>query len=160
MVHIRTATLEDVVILAQLNAHVQSIHVAARPKLFKATMDTEALAAHYLKLLADMHYRAFIAEVDQIPAGYILCILREVPENLFTYAQRLVHIDQISVNPAYKRHGCGTALIEAAMELARNEDMQRVSLDVWNFNQVAQAFFQQQGFQAFVLRMDQWLGDK
>jgi ribosomal protein S18 acetylase RimI-like enzyme len=55
--------------------------------------------------------------------------------------------------------GCGRILMQAACQLANDEDIPQVALDVWSFNSKAQAFFNRMGFQTFNLRMNLWISD-
>jgi GNAT superfamily N-acetyltransferase len=62
-------------------------------------------------------------------------------------------VEEISVRPAFRRRGCGKALIAAVRELARELQVDRVGLDHWEFNRAAHDFFAQQGFVTISERM-------
>jgi len=84
--------------------------------------------------------------------GYVLCKLIERPENPFTFAMRSLLVEHISVRPAARGKGVGTALIKQAEMLAKRLAVQRIQLDSWDFNTDAHAFFERLGFQKFNFR--------
>lgn len=152
---IRSATLGDAGLLAELNVDVQRLHAQKLPHLFKQPHDLGIIAATFRDVfLANPDMRVYVVEVEDVAAGYIVAQITCRPENAFTYEQKTVYIDQISVRPAYQRQGCGQALIQAVFDLARSEGIERVTLATWDFNTDAQAFFKKQGFNVYHYRMD------
>lgn len=150
---IRPATVEDAELLAALNVPVQQMHADMMPHIFKPAVVTPALIEHYQNALAGENTAAYIAEVDGMPAGYILCHIQLRPDNPFTFARQILYIDEISVNPEYRRRGCGQELIQVALKLAREKQLTRVVLDMWNFNDGAHQFYLSQGFEVYQYRM-------
>lgn len=144
--NIRRATLDDVGLLATLNEDVQRIHAEAYPTLFKQP-DYPAVAADFkTRILGNAQGQVLIAEVDGEAVGYIYALQVERPENPYTFAQRYMLIDQISVKPTAQGNGCGRKLIEAVVDLATACGMARVTLDTWGFNTHAHGFFEEVGF--------------
>jgi GNAT superfamily N-acetyltransferase len=128
---------------------VQKLHAEHHPEIFKMPQNEDFAIAFFEEMLADPLVTIFIAEEDEDAVGYILCKLIERPENPFTFAARTVLIDQISVRPAARGQGAGTALIHRAERLARELNVQRIQLDSWEFNLSAHAFFERLGFQKY-----------
>jgi ribosomal-protein-alanine N-acetyltransferase len=60
----------------------------------------------------------------------------------------------MGVLPPARRHGLGTALLNAAREFAREAGITRLALDVWAFNADAREFYEQHGF--VVMRQELW----
>lgn len=155
---IRLATGEDAGILAGLNQDVQRIHADAMPHRFKQSDDLTPFRKDFEeRILGNPNGYTFIAEVDGNPAGYISALIIQRPENAYTYAMRFVHIDQISVRPAFRKQGCGRALMQAVFDLAKREGIACVTLDTWAFNTEAHKFFARMGFEVFNYRMDMHL---
>jgi diamine N-acetyltransferase len=153
--NIRTAAQKDIPLLAQLNRAVHQIHTDAHPELFKPVSPLDpALLAFYQQMIDDPNTIIYIVEVDGAAAGYIIARMMYRLENVFSYALRAIYIDQISVNPEYRKQGCGEALIHAVFALAKKENVSRVFLDVCDFNENAQKFFARMGFNTFNYRMD------
>ena len=104
------------------------------------------------ELLADPAVSIFIAEENREAIGYIFCKLIERPENPFTFAMRSLLVEHISVRPAARGKGVGTALMKQAEMLAKALAVQRIQLDSWDFNADAHSFFERLGFQRFIFR--------
>ena len=103
-------------------------------------------------MLADPAVHIFIAEEDGNAVGNIVCKLVERLDNPFTFAAKILHVDQISVRPEMHGRGIGAALLKHAELLARELKAERIVLDSWDFNFGAHAFFERMGFQKFNFR--------
>ena len=62
------------------------------------------------------------------------------------------HVDQLYVDPSLQRAGIGSALLRAALDAAPG----RITLDVFEENVSARAFYEKHGFQA----RDRWLNEE
>jgi diamine N-acetyltransferase len=152
---IRLATVEDASILGRLNQDVQRLHANAAPHFFKQPDNVTHVVHDFEEnLLTDPHGRIFIAENDGEPAGYICAFIVQRTETPYTFAQQFAHIGQLSVKPAFRKRGCGRALVQVVFDLARSENIVRVTLDTWAFNTEAQQFFARVGFKPVVYRME------
>jgi GNAT superfamily N-acetyltransferase len=151
---VRRATGEDAELLARLNGPVQQLHADARPDIYKPALHTDELIEFYRQILDEPDSHVWIVEVDGEPAGCAVAQVVRRPENPFTYLLEMLRIDQISVNPEHQGKGCGKALLKAVFELARAEGIQRVVLDVWDFNRHAIEFYERQGFHTLSFRME------
>jgi diamine N-acetyltransferase len=153
--NIRPATLEDINVLAELNADVQRLHANALPYLFKQPDHSAAIIADFReRIFADVEGRVLLAEIDGEAAGYVYARVNHRPDNAYTYAFDTIHIDQISVRPIYQGQGFGRALVQVVFDWARAEKIDRVTLATWAFNIEAQAFFKKQGFEVSTY----WMG--
>ena len=143
---VRAAVRSDLEALAQMNAEVQHLHARAMSSLFKMP-DLDAVRRQFEAWLDTPQMRIGLAEVDGRHAGYTVSRVRHKHDNPFRYAHRVVTIDQICVRSSVRRKGVGRRLIDAVRAWARDLGVDRVELDVWDFNGDAQAFFESQGFQ-------------
>ena len=146
---IRQATSTDSLLLSSLCVDVQSLHAEHYPDFFKIPQSDNFAVDFFDGMLADSTTSIFIAEENGQALGYVFCKLIERPENPFTFAVRYLHIDQISVRPAAQGKGVGTKLIQRAIALALELNLQRIQLDSWGFNTDAHAFFEKMGFEKF-----------
>lgn len=135
----------DAGLLARLNEAIQKHHVRLYPATFKtpARQEVEAFVAERLK---DPAWRALIANVDGEAAGYALFYLRNYAENPFRRAYTGVHVDQVSVEPRFKRQGVGQALMAAVEAFAREQGASQLELTVWDRNEEARVFYRGLGF--------------
>jgi ribosomal protein S18 acetylase RimI-like enzyme len=117
--NIRIATPNDSLLLSSLCRDVQSLHAEHHPQLFKLPQSDDFAEAFFAEMLAMPEVTLFIAEEDSHPLGYVLCRIFNRPENVFTYANRFLFIDQISVRLESQRKGIGAALLKQAEVHAR-----------------------------------------
>jgi GNAT superfamily N-acetyltransferase len=150
--NIRQATMEDSFLLSSLTRDVQSLHAQNHAKIFKIPETDDFAASFFKEMLADPAVHIFIAEDDGKAVGNIVCKLVERLENPFTFAARILLVDQISVRPEMHGRGIGAALLKQAELLARELDAERIVLDSWDFNLGAHAFFERMGFEKFNFR--------
>ena len=146
---IRQAISTDSSLLSSLCVDVQSLHAKHHPDFFKIPQSDNFAVDFFDGVLADPTTNIFIAEENGQALGYIFCKLIDRPENPFTFAVRYLHIDQISVRPAAQSKGVGAKLIQRAIVLALELNLQRIQLDSWGFNIEAHAFFEKMGFEKF-----------
>lgn len=149
---IRQATSTDSSLLSSLCVDVQNLHAKHHPDFFKIPQSDNFAVDFFDGVLADPTTSIFIAEENGQALGYIFCKLIDRPENPFTFAVRYLHIDQISVRPAAQGKGVGTKLIQRAIALALELNLQRIQLDSWGFNIEAHMFFEKMGFEKFNYR--------
>jgi ribosomal protein S18 acetylase RimI-like enzyme len=150
-VNIRLATPADSFLLSSLCMDVQRLHAEHHPRIFKTPQSADFASAFFDEMLANPATTIYIAEEDAQALGYIFCNLIEREETPFTYPNRFLHIDQISVRPDAQGGGAGTALMDQIEKLAR-EFASKIQLDSWNFNTKAHAFFEALGFEKFNYR--------
>lgn len=148
----RVATPLDAPTLSRLCMDVQHLHVKHYPGIFRMPENDEFAVSFFSEILANPSAHIFIVEENGNAVGYILCQLIERPENPFTFAARILHIDQISVRPEARGKGVGAALMHQAEELANKLDVDRIDLDSWDFNRSAHRFFEHNGFEKFNYR--------
>lgn len=135
----------DSSLLGKMNEEVQALHYHMYPDLFKPYNEAEIIAA-FVDFLKDENLKAFVAYLDDMPAGYVLFLPRLYAENAFKYAHRAVYIDQILVLQQYRGRGVGKMLMDKVYEYAVQQGISRIELDHWERNSDAAIFFSQAGF--------------
>ena len=150
--NIRQATPVDNFLLSSLCMDVQRLHAEHHPRIFKMPQDADFAADFFDEMLADPLVTIYLVEEDAQALGYIFCKLIEREESPFTYSNRFLHIDQISVRPDAQGRGAGTALMAQVEQLARELSLSRIQLDSWNCNARAHGFFEALGFEKFHYR--------
>ena len=149
MIVIRKATRKDAQILSALNLHVQKIHADAYPKLFKQPVSRSFAVPFMERQLIDPSNVFFIANLEGVDIGYVFVRIVDRPENLLMYAWKFIYIEHISINPPYQRKGYGQMLLEEITQLAKENGIETIALDIWTFNQQSGSFFRKQGFEAY-----------
>jgi GNAT superfamily N-acetyltransferase len=153
MTTIRAAEIGDAKVLAKLNAFVQELHLQRRPDHFKETSIPD-LEAWYKSLLEKPTTRAWIAEALDRPVGYVLTLFRHLQEDPFTKARAWLEVDQLAVDPHYRRQGVGRALVFKAIAYAKEEGISRIETTSWSFNQETHNLFGHLGFAPKVIRFE------
>jgi len=152
-VTLRPAVVTDARTLAALNRFVHDPHLAQRPDYFKPT-EAEDVAAWFASLLSRPTTASFIAEADGGPVGYVLALVSEHPENAFRRSRRWCEIDQLAVDPRWRRHGVARHLLERVLADAHARGLTDVELGTWAFNDVGQATFRRLGFTPRMIRFE------
>ena len=84
---------------------------------------------------------AMICEVEGKPAGFALCFY-----NFSTFLGRAgIYIEDLYVDPAYRKHGIGRAIFKALAKRAVKEGCGRVEWSVLNWNKPALDFYAEMG---------------
>ena len=150
---VRRAAGRDAPTLAALTRFVHDMHLAHRPDYFKPT-HADDVTARFRARLDEPTTAAWIAEADGRPVGYVLTFFHERAENPFCRPRRWCEIDQLAVDPAWRRRGVGRALMDAAFAEADTRDVRVVELFSWAFNTDAHAMFRRLGFEPRHLRFE------
>ena len=153
-VTIRTAGSDDVDLLVRLNRSVQDLHAALHPGDFKAAPDPAEVRAFFRAQLGEPGTIMAIASVSAVAAGYIWLDIALQPETAFLHARQCLVVEQIAVEPGFRRQGVGRALIGHAEATAAARAIDRIDLGIWAGNGEAEAFFAALGFAtaSFALR--------
>jgi GNAT superfamily N-acetyltransferase len=152
-VSVRRAATDDARTLAALNRHVHDQHVAQRPDYFKPG-EIDDIAEWFTSQLSRPAAFAFIAEHDGAAIGYILAFVSEHPENAFRQSRHWCEIDQLAVDPRWRRHGVARRLVERVVAEAGARGLAHLELGTWAFNDVAQATFRRLGFAPRMIRFE------
>jgi diamine N-acetyltransferase len=144
--NIRQATIDDAKAIAKLNVHVHGLHREALPHVFKPPIVDDEMISLYAKWISQDNATIFIAEDGGQPIGLIYALVHHRPESPFSHARHYILVDQMSVNPEYYGTGVADMLMQAVKDLGKKHDVQRIILDVWDFNGRAKRFYEKQGF--------------
>ncbi|MCR5793925.1 MAG: GNAT family N-acetyltransferase [Solobacterium sp.] len=146
MVRIRKAQDKDLNGVADLLMQVLAIHAEIRPDIFiagtKKYSDEEIL-----ELFRDETKPVFIAagEDDEV-LGYAICEFRgrAHPENMQPI--KTLFIDDLCVDGKARGQHIGRALYEHVCAFAKEQGCYHVTLNVWEGNDSARAFYEKMGF--------------
>ncbi len=139
-------------LLAKLNEDVQRLHHDIEPDIFKP-YDHEQMTELFEKALLSDEVTAFVANVDDVPAGYMMLAHKVSDANGFKYRTETLHIDQICVEKSFKGKGVGKCLVDYAKEIARLKGIKRLEMNYWTKNTNSGEFFRSQGFSNFNERL-------
>jgi GNAT superfamily N-acetyltransferase len=138
--HVRRATLDDVSGIAQV--HVQSWKSAYQGQLpddVIESQDEAKRAALWLQLLRNTRY---VAVLDDTICGFCSLIRSRDPGT----SDQTGEIATIYVDPVHWRSGAGSALMGAAVEVARTTGYRAITLWVLESNWAGRRFYEHFGF--------------
>lgn len=155
---IRFAQQEDIADLLRLLKQVGAVHAAGRPDLFRQDAlkyNEEALRA----LLQEKDRPIIVAAEAGKVLGYAFCIRKETAKDSVLADDASLYIDDLCVDETCRGQGVGTKLYEAALDLAKLWQVNRVTLNVWAFNAPALAFYKKCGMKTQRLFLETTLED-
>ena len=110
-IKLREALDRDAGALAVLCAFVQELHFRERPDVFKEP-DVPALEQWFRDTLSAGSAEIWIAQVGDVPVGYVVVALQNRDENVFCYQRRWFEVSNIGVHPKYRERGVARRLLK------------------------------------------------
>ncbi|NOT25231.1 MAG: GNAT family N-acetyltransferase [Acidobacteria bacterium] len=150
---IRKAGVGDEGVLASLNAFVQDLHLEKRPADFKTTNIAE-LTATYRSVLEASTGRAWIADSDGRPVGYVLAVIHRRNESPLCPARQWLEVDEIAVDPEFRRRGIGRALMLGVISEANALGVANIEATSWAFNEETHELLRGVGFVTKTVRFE------
>jgi len=141
---VRYAKCGDERAIAELLVAIHTQHAEGRPDLFgkgHAKYDEAAVAAMFFKENAPI----LVATDENTVIGYAICQILE-NRNPAQGNYKTLYIDDINVSEKARRKGAGSALLSECRAIAARAGCYNVTLNVWQFNQGAIAFYEANGF--------------
>ena len=140
---VRPAGERDLPRVGELLLQVNEVHHKIRPDLFKTNArkytDDELRA-----IFRDPDAPVFVYETDGRVLGYAFCMLQTRRGNNLVDGKTL-YLDDLCVDSAARGRGIGTALYRYVLDYAKRIGCHNVTLNVWEGNDAALAFYRKCG---------------
>ncbi len=139
-------------VLELLN-QVLEIHHQIRPDIFmpgKTKYSEEML----LDMFKDDNNPIYVARENNEVLGYAFCELREVPFSTTMVPHKSLFIDDLCVDKNIRSKGVGKALFDYVKQEAKKMGCYEVTLNVWEGNDSAIAFYKKMGMQVKEYQME------
>lgn len=151
---IRRAAKEDLDGINHLLRQVLEVHADGRPDIFisgrKKYTDSELL-----DILANDNTPVFAAVNDDgLVLGYAFCIYRVTKDHNILRDRKVLYIDDLCVDEECRGQHIGTQLFEYVSEVAKANDCDAITLNVWAFNESALKFYERCGFSPLSFTME------
>lgn len=142
---IRRAEEKDAPRISALLKQVLEVHAAVRPDMYRSGTQKYS-EADVKKLLADPDCVLFV-ETDETDrtVGYAICFVHEIGEDGIVVGRRELYIDDLCVDETARRTGVGQRLFEHVKAFAKEQGFDWITLNVWNDNVNALAFYRRMG---------------
>ena len=153
---VRPALTEELPRVNEMRAQVNRLHCEGRPDIFRPGF-CDALQACVHE--ASDRGGLLVALLDGEIAGYAMIGYVDRPETPYNLARRFLHVEEFGVDEHCRRRGVATALVDYMKRDSRTQRVDRIELDVWEFNESARRFYEAAGFQVFRRFLELPLGE-
>jgi len=141
---VRAARLGDETRLAELLRDIARLHSDGRPDIFKTTQKYSA--DECLEKIEQGKDPIFVAaDGNGTVVGYIFCKVKRILDDPLFVDRVSVYIDDLCVDPEYRKHGIGGLLFDRVTEFAEEISASCIELNVWDFNGEAKRFYEKKG---------------
>ena len=147
-VTVRLAREDDLDQVNRLREHVNRLHTAGEPEIFKPGFRDE-LRDYIHVIRNDPNREIVVAEKNGAVCGYAVLNHIVRPENPYMFARDYLDIDEFGVGEDSRRQGIGSELIRFIRRYAREKGFRRLELNMWSFNRGALAFYEAAGFTTY-----------
>ncbi|MGC9467116.1 MAG: GNAT family N-acetyltransferase [Anaerolineae bacterium] len=150
---IRRAMLADFRALSQLFEEVDRLHREALPDLFQQARGAPREMAYIRSLIVGRDSDIIVAVNDGQIVGCVVLMIRDAPKIPILVPLQYVMIDTLVVVPDARGGGLGRQLMASAEQWAHERGIDRVELNVFEFNEGARAFYEKLGYETLSRRM-------
>ena len=158
MKQVRLAEMRDIPAILELLVQVDMVHHNGRPDLFKGPA-TKYSAEELKGILANGETPVFVCTDESGRViGHGFCVIQHSGGQLMVEHTTL-YIDDICVDEAARGQGAGRALYEHILDYARAKGCYNVTLNVWNCNPGAMAFYEKLGLVPYKTGMEKILAE-
>lgn len=143
---IRRAKNEDIPRIHELLTQVNNVHAKGRPDLFKS--GNRKYTDEELKIIiADTKQRPIfvLTDNDDKVLGYCFCIVEQFINDNNRTDVKTLYIDDLCVDEVCRHQHIGRRLYDYVIRYARENGFYNVTLNVWECNPGARAFYDKCG---------------
>ena len=145
MISVRRAKEKDVARVLELLHEVLEVHAAIRPDIF-IPGSTKYTREELHAIFANDNTPVLVAVDDEdVVQGYAFCVIQRQPFSTTMKDFTTLYIDDLCVDEISRGQHIGRALYEAVLDYARSIGCYDVTLNVWDGNERARAFYEKMG---------------
>ena len=143
--NVRPARRTDADQVILLLEDISKFHAAFRPDIFAESV--KYTKEQFEEILNDINRPVLVAaDNDDRVVGYAFCAQVTYENHSVFLNRRTFYIDDFCVNEEYRGTGAAKLLMDECFVLAKNMDCDDITLNVWEFNKRAIAFYEKCGF--------------
>ncbi len=156
MEEIRRAREGDIPGIMELLRQVNLVHYEGRPDLFKKT--TKYKEEELRSIIAGESTPLFVCVSEEGKVlGHAFCIKQQHVNDPLLTDVRTLYIDDICVDEAARGKHIGERLYHYVEDYAGQEGFYNITLNVWNCNPGAMAFYEKLGLEPYKVGMERIL---
>lgn len=145
---VRIAKREELQRVNEIRKQVAVLHANGRPDIFRDDFPQE---------MQDLVCLAFDAENsdvlvvirDEIIVGFAMVDYVTKPLSLYNIERKYYEIRELGVDENFRRNGAGRELFDYIKSDAKQKGIDRIELDMWEFNQNTLKFYEAIGFKTY-----------
>lgn len=142
---VRRAEQRDSDRIMQLLSEVLELHAKIRPDIF-ISGTTKYTQSELADIISSDNTPVFVAVDDEdVVQGYAFCIMKQQPFSTNMKSFSTLFIDDLCVDENCRGQRVGTLLFDYVKEYARARGCYDVTLNVWEGNDSARAFYEKKG---------------
>ena len=140
--NIRRAQNVDIPRIHELLTQVNNVHAQGRPDLFKSG-NRKYTDSQLEAIIADTEHSPIFVFTDDsnMVLGYCFCQVEQFVNDNNRTDIKTLYIDDLCVDEAYRRQHIAKRLYDYVIDFARNNGFYNVTLNVWECNPGARAFY-------------------
>ena len=129
----------------QLLSEVLELHAKIRPDIF-ISGTTKYTQSELADIISSDNTPVFVAADDEdVVQGYAFCIMKQQPFSTNMKSFSTLFIDDLCVDENCRGQRVGTRLFDYVKEYAKARGCYDVTLNVWEGNDSARAFYEKKG---------------
>lgn len=153
---IRKAKKGDIPRIKELLCDVLDIHHSIRPDVFKGGC-RKYTDFELSEIISDSKRPIFVAEGEGNTLGYAFCIIKEIKDDNILRDAKTLYIDDLCVDSAMRSQGIGERIYLFVKAYAREIGCTNITLNVWEGNDSAKAFYHKMGLSPRKTEMEEIL---
>ncbi|MGM9664036.1 MAG: GNAT family N-acetyltransferase [Eubacteriales bacterium] len=144
-ISVRKAESRDIPKLSELLSEVLELHAKIRPDIF-ISGSTKYTASELADILANDKTPVFVAvDENDTVRGYVFCQIKRQPFSTNMKDFKTLFIDDLCIDESCRGAHIGTKLFDFALGYAKEEGCYDLTLNVWEGNDGARAFYEKMG---------------
>lgn len=155
---IRRAKTEDIEEILSLLKIVNKVHYDLYPTIFK--LETKYGIDELKNIICDDNKKIFVYVEDNKVLGYLFTVHKEIKNDRLLCDTKELYIDDLCVDLNSQNKGIGHKLFEYVKEYAKENNYNKITLNVWNLNVSAFNFYENIGFKKIKTFMEYDLEDR
>lgn len=149
---IRKAEERDVDKILDLLEDVLYIHASGRPDIFKEN-GSKYTREQVQFILSCPKTPVFVADENGV-VGYAFCEVKDSESSGALKAVKSLYVDDLCVDKTERGKGVGKKLYEHVLDYAKKCECYHLTLNVWELNKGAKAFYEKLGLTALKTTME------
>ena len=142
---IRKAQKKDSAQILNLLNQVLELHAKIRPDIF-VSGTTKYSESELSEILSDDSKPIFVAvDEKENVLGYAFCIIKEPSQAEYMVSNKILFLDDLCVDSKYRKKHIGKALFDFVKSEAKRLGCYEITLNVWEGNDNAKAFYDKLG---------------